>query len=70
MKAVKGYTKDHYRKIENAPVVKEFATISEAAEYLAQKHRSSTEYMVNSIMNDTNCDAIYFPDDSVILYEF
>ena len=70
MKAVKGYTKDYYLKETSAPIVKEFDTISQAAAYLAEKHGASVEYMTNSIMNDTNCDAIYFADGSVIIYEY
>lgn len=66
MKAVKGYKKDDYR---NAPTVLEFETIEQAAEYLANKHNQSVNYMIRSIKDDTNCDAIYFNDGSVILRE-
>lgn len=69
MKAVRGYTKDDYQKETNAPIVKEFDTIAQAAAYLAKKHSASVEYMTSSIMNDTNCDAIYFEDGSVIIFE-
>lgn len=66
MKYVKGYTKDDYR---NAPTVLEFETIEQASEYLANKYKQSAEYMIRSIKDDTNCDAIYFDDGSVILRE-
>jgi len=66
MKAVPGYTKDDYRK---APVVLDFSTIAAAAEYLAQKYNQSIQDMEAAILNDTNCDAIYFDDGSVILNE-
>ena len=69
MKAPKGYTKDYYRKEINAPVVKEFDTIEAAAIYLSEKHNASVKHMTSSIMNDTNCDAVYFPDGSAIVYE-
>lgn len=66
MKAVKGYTKEDYMR---GPVNKEFASIDAAAEYLANKYHSNPEYMRESILNDTNCDAVYFPDGSVIITE-
>ena len=69
MKAVKDYTKDYYRKATSAPIIKEFAAIEAAAIYLSEKHNTSVNHMISSIMNDTNCDAVYFPDGSVILYE-
>ena len=68
MKAVKGYTKDSYRNL--APIAKEFITIDKAAEYLANKYNESKEYMTRSILDDTNGDAIYFDDNSVIILEF
>lgn len=68
MKAVKGYTKEDYRN--SAPVVKDFETIEKASEYLASKYNQSKEYMTRSILDDTNCDAIYFNDNSVIILEF
>lgn len=67
MKAIKGYKKEDYR---NAPVVLEFQSIDEAAEYLAKKFSTSKDRMIDAIQNDTNCDAIYFDDGSVILNEF
>ena len=67
MEAVKGYDKESYR--QRCPVVKEFDSIQNAAEYLAQKYNSTVEKMTDSIMNDTNCDAVYFPDGSVVLCE-
>lgn len=69
MKAVTGYSKDDYRKETSAPIVKEFDTIAQAAAYLAEKHNASVEYMTSCIVNDANCDAIYFPDGSVVLFE-
>ena len=69
MKAVREYTKDYYRKEINAPIVKEFSTIEAAVVYLAEKHGANMEDMVSNITNDTNCDAVYFPDGSVIVYE-
>lgn len=70
MKAVKGYTKDYYRNGMSAPVILEFDNIGAAAEYLAKKHGLNEEYAAESIINDTNCDAIWFDDGTVILYEF
>ena len=70
MKAVKGYEKNYYMQETEAPSVKEFDTIQQAAEYLANKYGTSVEYMTSSIMSSTNCDAIYFDDGSVIIYEF
>ena len=69
MKAVRGYTKDNYRKETAAPIVKEFTTIDQAAAYLAKKYGACAEYMTRSIMDDTNGDAIYFEDGTVIIYE-
>lgn len=68
MKAVKGYDKDYYR--QTAPVVMEFEDIAQAAEYIAKKYGQPVEDMTHSIMNETNCDAIYFDDGTVILLEF
>lgn len=68
MKAVRGYKKSDYKKM--SPKVLEFETVQAAAEYLAKKHGEPTESMVRSIKNDTNCDAIYFDDDSCLLLEF
>lgn len=67
MRAVRGYKKSDYQKM--SPNVMEFDSIQEAAEYLAEKHSQSVEYMVQSIKDDTNCDAIYFEDGSVVLLE-
>ena len=68
MKAVKGYTKEHYKSI--APTTKEFDTIEKASEYLANKYKESKVKMIKAIKDDTNCDAIYFEDKSVIILEF
>lgn len=68
MKAVKGYDKESYKA--TAPIAKEFETIEKAAEYLSNKYKMDKEYMVRSIKDDTNCDAIYFEDNSVIILEF
>ena len=68
MKAVRGYEKSYY--IQRCPVAKEFETVQLAAEYLAEKYNATTESMIDSIMNDTNCDAVYFPDGTVVLCEF
>ena len=70
MMAVKGYTKDYYRNEAAAPVVLEFPTIEAAAEYISEKHGNTVDYCIDCIMNDTNGDAFYFEDGSVILYEF
>lgn len=67
MRAVRGYKKSDYLKM--SPNVMEFNSIMEAAEYLAEKHSQSVEDMVKAIENDTNCDAIYFEDGSVVLLE-
>lgn len=68
MKAVKGYDKEYYRA--TSPSVEEFETIDQAAEALVNKFGGVKEYFINSIMDDTNCDCIYFPDDSVIILGF
>ncbi|MEE1078546.1 MAG: hypothetical protein UIC64_05775 [Agathobacter sp.] len=68
MKAVKGSTKESYREL--APIAKDFETIEKASEYLASKYNQSKEYMTRSILDDTNCDAIFFDDNSVIILEF
>ena len=66
MKAARGYTKDSYR--QSAPSTTEFQSIEAAAEYLAKRWpEHSADFYTESIMNDTNCDAIYFEDGSVIL---
>lgn len=67
MRAVRGYKKSDYQKM--SPNVMEFDSIQEAAEYLAEKHSQPVEDMVKAIENDTNCDAIYFEDGSVVLLE-
>lgn len=69
MKAVKGYTKDDYRNASNAPVVLEFPSIQAAATYIAEKYDCHIEIAFEGILNDTNADAIYFEDNSVILYQ-
>lgn len=66
MKAAKGHTKEDYR---NAPNILEFGTIEHAGKYLADKYNQSIECMIERIKDDTNCDAIYFEDGNVILYE-
>lgn len=69
MKAVRGYTKDDYRK--SSPSTKDFQSIEAAAEYLKKKWpERSADFYIESIMNDTNCDAVYFEDGSVILLGF
>ncbi len=68
MKSVKGYSKEYYKN--RSPVAKEFETIENAAEYLASKYGSTVKKMKDSILNDTNCDAVYFEDGTVILCEF
>ncbi len=70
MKAIKGCTKEQYKEELAGGVIKEFETIQEAAKYLAGKYNSTVEYMERSIADDTNCDAIYFEDGSVLLCEF
>lgn len=67
MKYVKGYTKADYRI---GDVVREFDTMEAAAEYIAQKYGKSTEWAIEGIMNDTNCDAVYFDDGSVVINEY
>lgn len=69
MKAVKGYTKDSYR--QSAPSTTEFQSIEAAAEHLAKMWpEHNADFYAKSIMNDTNCDAVYFEDGSVILLGF
>lgn len=68
MKAIEGFSKEDYKK-EKAPVILEFDTIEKAAEYLAKKYNQSVEQMIKCIKDDTNCDAIYFNDNTVILKE-
>ena len=70
MKAVRGYSKEYYRDPERAPIILEFTTIDAAAKHLAEKHGHSFDYMKLSVLDDTNCDAIFFDDGTVILYEF
>lgn len=67
MKAVKGYSKEYYR---NLYAHKEFSSVDSAAEYLSKRYDQSKGHLAESILNDTNCDAIYFDDNSVILYVF
>lgn len=69
MKAVKSYTKEYYK--QSAPSAMEFPSIESAAEYLLNKwHEHDIAYYTRSILNDTNCDAIYFDDSSVVLLDF
>lgn len=67
MKAVKGYTKESY--IENAPKHKEFKNIDLASKYLTTQYPTSLYDAILSILDDTNCDAIFFDDGSVVLIE-
>ena len=67
MKAVKGKEKSYY--LDQAPIAKEFDTIEQAAKYLADKYNSSVEYMTHCIMDETNRDAVYFFDGTVVLLE-
>lgn len=78
MKAANGCEKEYYRTSTNAPIVKEFSKLGDAIEYLATKYNVSmdfeerADFMIKTaanIVDDANCDAIYFPDGSVILYE-
>lgn len=70
MRAAKCFDKSDYINPANAPCIKEFATIANAAEYLAEKYNEPVERMTAAIMNDTNADAFYFADGSVVIYEF
>lgn len=68
MKAVKGYTKEDYRKecIEEGGEVFEFNSCSEAAQHLANMAGYTAEIAEEGIKNDTNCDWIIFEDGSVL----
>ena len=67
MKYVKGFKKDDYLR---GDVNKEFDTMEQAAKYYSEKHGISIEDAIERIKNDTNCDAIYFDDGSVIINEY
>ena len=63
MKAVKGYTKNDYIAIckeEEGGEVFNFKSMCEAVEYISKKEA------VARIINDTNCDWVFFEDESVI----
>lgn len=66
MKAANGYSKEDYKK---APVVLEFETMEKAAEYLEKKYNQDKESIIRAIEDDTNEDAVYFEDGTVILNE-
>ena len=69
MKTVIGYTKDSYKR--SAPSATEFLSIEAAAKYLAERWpEHNADFYTKSIINDMNCDAIYFEDGSVILLGF
>ena len=62
MKAVKGYTKSDYIAIckeEEGGEVFNFKSMDKAAEY-------SKKEAVAGIIDDTNCDWVFFEDESVI----
>ncbi len=67
MKAVKGFTKEDYKKecIADGGEVFEFASIGEAAESLASWMRCTEKVAEDGIRNGTNCDWIVFEDGSV-----
>lgn len=70
MKAVKGYTKNDYIAIckeEEGGEVFNFKSMCEAVEYIAKfLPGSSKKEAVAGIINDTNCDWVFFEDESVI----
>jgi hypothetical protein len=70
MKAVKGYTKNDYIAIckeEEGGEVFNFKSMCEAVEYIAKfLPGSSKKEAVARIINDTNCDWVFFEDESVI----
>ena len=67
MKAVKGFTKEDYKKecIADGGEVFEFASIGEAAESLASWMGCTEKVAEDGIRNGTNCDWIVFEDGSV-----
>lgn len=68
MKAVKGYSKEYYKKecIEEGGEPFEFNSLGEAASHLANMGGYAVEVAKQGIENDTNCDWILFEDGSVI----
>lgn len=68
MKAVKGYSKDYYKKecAQEGGEAFEFSSMDQAAEHLANMGGYTLEAARAGIENDTNCDWIYFEDGSVL----
>lgn len=70
MKAVKGYTKNDYIAIckeEEGGEAFNFKSMCEAVEYIAKfLPGSSKKEAVARIINDTNCDWVFFEDETII----